>query len=327
MLLSIEHLSVQWHNEGRPVTVVDDVSLTLEKGAIFGLVGESGCGKSTLAMAIPRLLPRPASNITSGAICFQGKDLLQTPLHELRRIRGKDIGVIFQDPMTALSPLQTIGNQLDELFVLHTSLSRSARREKSLEWLTKAELTNTEQLLKAYPFELSGGMQQRVMIAQALALEPALLIADEPTTALDVTTQAKILQLMKKLCAGQTALLLITHDIGVVKQTATEIGVMYAGQLVETASADAFFQAPAHPYARALLNSIPGASTRGRPLNVIPGSIAPPDKWGIGCRFAERCTIARPECSRQMPVLQTLAPGRAVRCPFVTIDGTIKESV
>ncbi|MGN1360443.1 MAG: ABC transporter ATP-binding protein, partial [Kiritimatiellia bacterium] len=288
-LLSIRNLSVAYAGENGLQPTVDGVSLTIERGETLCLVGESGCGKSTLAMAVPRLLPAPPATV-QGEILFDGKSLLSLPIREMQKIRGRHIGVVFQDPMSALSPLMRIGRQMEELFLLHTTLSAKERQAQSIVWLERVGLPHPEALLAAWPHELSGGMKQRVMIAMALALHPELLIADEPTTALDVVIQNQILQLLRTLCREeQTALWLITHDMGVVSQMADRVMVMYAGEIVESAQSTDFFQSPQHPYSRALLRAIPSLSTKGRPLYSIPGSVPPPGEWGTGCRFAKRC--------------------------------------
>ena len=308
MLLKIENLSVGYaDDDGRLVPAVDDVSLELDRGEVLGLVGESGCGKSTVAMAVPRLLPMPPARITGGRILLDGEDILAMPPERLRAVRGARIGVIFQDPMGSLSPLHRIGDQLAETARLHGA-PRAAARDLARGWLGKVGLP--EAAARAYPHELSGGMQQRVMIAMALMLEPDLVVADEPTTALDVTVQAQVLRLMRKLRRASSGVLLITHDLAVVSQMATRLAVMYAGQVVETADdAAAFFRAPRHPYSRALLRAIPSAATRGRPLAAIPGSVPPAGAWPSGCRFRDRCAEARPDCAAA-PV--PLAAG--VRC-------------
>lgn len=295
-LLSIRNLSVAYSGENGLQPTVDNVSLTIERGETLCLVGESGCGKSTLAMAVPRLLPSPPATI-QGEIIFDDRSLLSLPIREMQKIRGRHIGVVFQDPMSALSPLMRIGRQMEELFLLHTDLSAKERNAQSIAWLTRVGLPHPESLLAAWPHELSGGMKQRVMIAMALALRPELLIADEPTTALDVVIQNQILQLLRTLCREeQTALWLITHDMGVVSQMANRVMVMYAGEIVESAHATDFFHAPKHPYSRALLKAIPSLSTKGHPLYSIPGSVPPPGEWGTGCRFAKRCAQAQEKC-------------------------------
>ena len=258
MLLKIENLDVSYRgDDGEVVSAARDVSFELERGEVLGLVGESGSGKSSVALSVPRLLPSPPAFYPKGRILLDGEDVLAMSLPELRKIRGGRIGVIFQDPMGSLSPLHRIGDQLDEMVLLHCDVSRAAAREKSLEWLAKVRGSSTldpESWAKAYPYELSGGMQQRVMIAMALMLEPDLVIADEPTTALDVTVQAQVLQLMKDLHRANGGILLFTHDLGVVSQMATRLVVMKSGEVVERSDdPEAFFEQPTHPYSKALV--------------------------------------------------------------------------
>ena len=255
MLLKIEDLDVSFRNEEGDVTpAAMDVNLTLERGEVLGIVGESGSGKSSVAMSIPRLLPSPPAFWPKGRILLDGADTLTLPLEELRRIRGSRIGVVFQDPMGSLSPLHRIGDQLVETVRLHRDVSAAAARELSLEWLGRVGIPDPAVRAQAYPHELSGGMQQRVMIAMGLMLGPDLLIADEPTTALDVTIQAQVLKLMKELHRANSAVLLITHDLGVVSQMATRLAVMKSGRVIETSENPAeFFSHPQHPYSRALV--------------------------------------------------------------------------
>ncbi len=255
MLLSIENLDVSFRNEEGEVTrAAIDVSLTLDRGEVLGIVGESGSGKSSVSMSVARLLPSPPAFWPKGRILFDGVDTLTMSLAELRAIRGRRIGVVFQDPMGSLSPLHRIGDQLVETVLLHERMTRSAARAMALEWLGKVGIPDPAARAIAYPHELSGGMQQRVMIAMALMLEPDLLIADEPTTALDVTIQAQVLRLMKALHRANSAVLLITHDLGVVSQMATRLAVMKDGRVIETADDPAaFFANPQHPYSRALI--------------------------------------------------------------------------
>ena len=255
MLLEIEDLDVSFRNdEGEVVRAARDVSLSLDRGEILGLVGESGSGKSSVAMSVARLLPSPPAFYPKGTIRFDGEDVLRLPLAELRRLRGRRIGVVFQDPMGSLSPLHRIGDQLVETLKLHERVSTRAARETAVEWLGKVGLPDPAERARAYPHELSGGMQQRVMIAMALMLGPDLVIADEPTTALDVTVQAQVLQLMKALHRANSAVLLITHDLGVVSQMATKLAVMKSGRIVETAADPAeFFSKPKHPYSQSLV--------------------------------------------------------------------------
>ena len=255
MLLRIEDLCVSFRNDEGDVTcAAKDVSLTLDRGEVLGLVGESGSGKSSVAMSVARLLPSPPAFWPKGKIFFDGEDILMMPLVRLRELRGKRIGVVFQDPMGSLSPLHRIGDQLVETVRLHEDVSRAAARERAVEWLGKVGVLDPAARALAYPHELSGGMQQRVMIAMALMLEPDLLIADEPTTALDVTIQAQVLTLMKELRRANSAVLLITHDLGVVAQMATKLAVMKDGEVVEAADdPPAFFRAPKHPYSQRLV--------------------------------------------------------------------------
>ena len=255
MLLQIEDLDVSFRNEeGAATAAAKDVNLTLDCGEVLGLVGESGSGKSSVAMSIARLLPSPPARWPKGRILFDGQDVLKMSVGELRRIRGSRIGVVFQDPIGSLSPLHRIGDQLIETVRLHREVSAKVAREMSLEWLGKVGIPDPEVRAQAYPHELSGGMQQRVMIAMGLMLDPDLLIADEPTTALDVTVQAQVLKLMKKLHRANSAVLLITHDLGVVSQLATRLAVMREGRVVETSdNPEEFFNNPKHPYSRALV--------------------------------------------------------------------------
>lgn len=317
MLLEIQNLSVEFVSESPdspPAHAVDGVSLSLDRGQVLGLVGESGCGKSATAMSIARLLPSPPARVTDGRVLFDGRDLLTMPIGELRKLRGDKIGVIFQDPMTSLSPLHRIGDQLEEVVQLHRDLSPKARRDLALEWLARVGIPDPVQRARAYPHELSGGMQQRVMIAMGLILEPDLIIADEPTTALDVTIQAQVLNLMRKLYRKNSGLLLITHDMGVVYQMATRIAVMYAGQVVEANdSAEAFFKAPRHPYSRALLDALPSTATRGKRLKAIPGQVPYAGSFPSGCRFHDRCPVAAPDCATTAQPL-TAFVGGCVRC-------------
>ena len=314
MLLDIQNLRVTFNTAAGAVRAVTGVSLSIEPGETLGLLGESGCGKSATAMAVPRLLPEPPAEIRADRLAFRGKDLLLATPRELRLLRGREIGVIFQDPMTALSPLVRIAPQIEEALLLHQKLPRHEARRTALEWLARVGIDKPGQVALAYPHQLSGGMQQRVMIAIALANDPCLIIADEPTTALDVTLQARILELIGTLRKPGAALLLITHDIGVVAKMSTRVAVMYAGQVVEEAPAEKFFRQPLHPYSRALLAAVPSLATRGKPLPAIPGQVPSPLAWPPGCRFADRCEHAAPQCKTAPPELRETAPGRWVRC-------------
>ena len=318
MLLEITDLNIQFEAEGQVTRAVDGVSLSLERGQVLGLVGESGSGKTVTAMSIPRLLPMPPARITQGRVLFDGRNLLDMPLPELRKLRGEKIGVIFQDAMTSLSPLHRIGHQLEEVIRLHRDVSTAAARATALEWLARVGIPEPAVRAKAYPHELSGGMQQRVMIAMGLILEPDLIIADEPTTALDVTIQAQVLSLMRKLHRKSSGLLLITHDMGVVSQMATHIAVMYAGQIVEKAESADFFEKPLHPYSIALLEAMPSAATRGKRLKAIPGQVPSAGNYPTGCRFHDRCPIARPDCAVNRPELLPFGD-RLARCPYAIL--------
>ena len=311
-LLKINDLRVCFASDDGIVQAVTGVSLQLERGEVLGLVGESGCGKSATAMSIPRLLPLPAARV-EGEVRFDGRDLLRMPVPELRRVRGRRIGMIFQDPMTSLSPLHRVGDQIAEVVRLHEPVTAGAARERALAWLAEVGIPDPAGRSRAYPHELSGGMQQRVMIAMALILEPDLIIADEPTTALDVTIQAQVLELLRRLHRRDSGVLLITHDMGVIWEMCTRIAVMYAGELVEESPAEAFFAMPRHPYARALLDAMPSAATRGRPLRAIPGQVPSPLDWPDGCRFRDRCPCAFARCAEHPPLLPC-GQQRTARC-------------
>ncbi|MDJ0781776.1 MAG: ABC transporter ATP-binding protein [Desulfosarcinaceae bacterium] len=316
-LLSIEALRVSAMANGERIRVVDDLDLTIATGETVGLVGESGCGKSITALSVLDLLPKPPFQIDSGRIRFDGLNLHRLSGEPLRRIRGGDIAMIFQEPMTALNPVLTIGRQLCEPLVTHLGLRYRTARRRAAVWLRRVNIAMPEKLLKAYPHELSGGMRQRVMIAMAMACRPRLLIADEPTTALDVTIQAQILALMNRLKAHLgSALLLITHDLGVVAQMASRVVVMYAGQVVESAAVSPLFAAPFHPYTEALLAAVPRweeAAGEGA-LRAIQGTVPAPGQALAGCRFAARCRHAFERCRAQMPPLFEIADGHVARC-------------
>ncbi|MBO7181678.1 MAG: ABC transporter ATP-binding protein [Kiritimatiellae bacterium] len=317
-LLQVRNLTIAFENDEtrKAVTTVENVSFDVRRGEILCIVGESGCGKSVSSMCIPRLLPSPPSRILGGEILFEGVDLLKLPIDKMREYRGKKIGVIFQDPMTALSPLVRIGDQIIEAVLIHEpEITKDCARNRALAWLEKVGIQNPELALRCYPYELSGGMQQRVMIAMCLILEPQLVIADEPTTALDVTIQAQVLDLMLQLHRKDSGMIFITHDMGVVYRMAHRVAVMYAGQVVEQADAKDFFAGPKHPYARALLEALPSHATRGKTLRAIPGQVPSPGNYAPGCRFAERCDCARPECAQTYSDLLPVG-AHLVRCPY-----------
>jgi oligopeptide/dipeptide ABC transporter ATP-binding protein len=312
-MLDVANLSVGFRTESGPREVLSGISLAIAPGEILGLVGESGSGKSVTALAIMRLLGEQG-RATSGRITLDGTDLLSVSPDAMRAIRGRDIGMIFQEPMTSLNPLLRIGFQIAETLHAHTSLARQAARTKVIELLTAVGIPEPAARADAYPHQLSGGMRQRAMIAMAMACAPRLLIADEPTTALDVTIQAQILALMRRLRDERgTAILLITHDMGVIARMADRVAVMYAGEIVESAPSRDLLTHPAHPYTRLLLAAMPSTRRRVARLPVIAGQMPPPGSIAQGCRFRARCPIAIPRCSEEAPAL---APHRTgtVRC-------------
>ena len=313
-LLRIEGLEVGFETERGIAPAVSGVSLRVGAGEVVGLIGESGCGKSVTALSVLRLVPSPPSRLLGGRILWRGEDLLAMPAKRLREIRGREIAMVFQDPMTALSPLCRIGDQLAETALVHDGISRREALALAEEWLGRVGLPDPARRMRDYPHQLSGGMQQRVMIASALMLDPALVIADEPTTALDAALQAQVLDLMTHTKRDETAVLLITHDMGVVRHAATRVAVMYAGQIVEEAPAVEFFAAPRHPYAEALLEARPSRTRRVGRLYSIPGSVPSPLDMPTGCRFAPRCRHAEAECSREAPALLSCGEGRLCRC-------------
>jgi peptide/nickel transport system ATP-binding protein len=294
--LSVQNLKVELQTEIGMARAVDALNMSIQRGQTFALVGESGCGKSMTALALLRLLPDNAL-IQSGQVHLKDVDVFQLSEIQMRRVRGRRISIIFQEPSTSLNPVMTIGDQILEVIQQHTDLKRSDAQAKAVEWLMKVGLPEPERRMGNYPFELSGGQLQRVMIAIALAAEPDVLIADEPTTALDVTIQAQILDLLKSLQTERgMAMLLITHDLAVVSGMADQVALMYAGQIVEVASAADFFLHPSHPYAKLLLQALPGADLRGRQLAAIQGTVPPLTQVFKACRFAPRCPFQKPVC-------------------------------
>jgi len=314
-LLEIRDLRTTFATAAGAAHAVDGVSLSLDAGRTVGLVGESGCGKTITALSIIRLVP-PPGHIAAGAIEFAGRDLLQLPERAMRAVRGAEIAMIFQEPTTSLNPVFTIGDQIAEAIRLHREVSRSAAREQTIEMLRTVEIPEPERRVDAYPHQLSGGMRQRVMIAMALSCRPKLLIADEPTTALDVTIQAQILDLLGALQRRfGMALLLVTHDLGVVAERADEVAIMYAGRIVERGSVAEVFRAPLHPYTRGLLDSIPKVGTaRQRRLDAIPGVVPDLLRLPSGCRFRDRCALAIADCAAAPPPLGEHAPGHWAAC-------------
>jgi peptide/nickel transport system ATP-binding protein/oligopeptide transport system ATP-binding protein len=315
MLLEIEDLRTYFYTDEGVSQAVGGVSLRLEKGTTLGLVGESGCGKSVTALSILRLIPTPPGRIVSGRILFNGRDLLALTEKEMRGVRGKDISMVFQEPMTSLNPVFTCGDQIQETVLVHQAVSRKEAKARSIEMLRLVRIPDPEQRFNEYPHQLSGGMRQRVMIAMALACTPSLLIADEPTTALDVTVQAQILELLKEL---QTtlgmAVILITHDLGVVAENVDNVCIMYAGEVVESADVRTIFKKPLHPYTRALLRSIPRLDAAEAELQVIPGQVPNPLYFPPGCRFHPRCELAEEKCRNGAFALEPKEENHYVRC-------------
>ncbi len=306
-LLQIDNLVVTVAANGKRWPVIDDLSLSIDAGETLGLVGESGCGKSLTALSILRLLPQPVLRIESGSIRFDGRDLLTLTPREMQALRGDRIAMIFQDPMTALNPVQTIGRQIEETLLLHRPQMRPAqRRERCIELLQRVGMPAPAERLAAFPHQLSGGMRQRVTIAMALACEPTLLIADEPTTALDVTVQAQVLSLIKSLQREfGMAVLFITHDLGVIAETCEHVAIMYAGRIAEQASVADLFAQPSHPYTRALLASLPAlARAPQTALPAIAGQVPAVDQRPLGCPFANRCDWRIDDCDRRPPLVE-----------------------
>src|SRR5690242_3169881 len=314
-LVEIRDLRVLFHgDDGRTTHAVDRVDLSVTEGATLGLVGESGCGKSVTSLAIMGLLPKQSAEVC-GSIRFDGLDLVSAPDEELRDLRGNRVAMIFQEPMTSLNPSFTIGDQIIETILRHRGGSRRAAREHAIALLRRVHIPSPEKRIDEYPHKLSGGMRQRVMIAMALACDPRLLIADEPTTALDVTLQAQILVLMRELKAESgAAIILITHDLGVVAEVCDEVAVMYAGEIVERAEVDDLFAAPQHPYTVGLLGSIPRLDRRATHLATIDGMVPNMTDPPAGCRFAARCPFVGDTCRKAPPPLVEVSPGHWSRC-------------
>jgi oligopeptide/dipeptide ABC transporter ATP-binding protein len=314
-LLDIRHLRLDFLSEGTPLRAVDDVSFTVDAGETVCLVGESGSGKSATALSIARLVPTPPGRYAGGEILLNGRDVLQMPADELRGIRGGVVSYVFQEPGASLNPVIRVGKQIKEALALHRP--EKATDDEVIRLLKVVRIPAPESRIKDYPFQMSGGMQQRVMIAMALASEPKLLVADEPTTALDVTIQAQILDLLRDLKQRLgMSILLITHNLGIVGDMADRVAVMYAGQIVELAPARELLQRPLHPYTKALLNSVPKLSADARRLSAIPGNVPRIGDFPPGCRFYPRCPSARPECANTMPELIEVEPRHWARCLY-----------
>ena len=320
ILLEIKDLVVEFATEQGRVRAVDHVSLELEKGRILGIAGESGCGKSVTALSVMRLLPKPVSNIAGGRILYRGQDLLTLPVQQMHRIRGRKIAMIFQEPMTALNPVHTAGRQMKEVFALHfPEMTPDRRHAGAMEMLERVGIPDPGRVLEKYPHQLSGGIRQRVMIGMALSCEPDILIADEPTTALDVTIQAQILELIKALQkTSGMSIALITHDLGVIAENCDQVAVMYAGQIVETADVRSLFRQPLHPYTKGLLVSIPSLSKHSKTrLPTIDGSVPDLAHMPQGCRFADRCPDVVDICRDRAPLLKPVGKGRKAACHLV----------
>jgi oligopeptide/dipeptide ABC transporter ATP-binding protein len=323
-LLQVDNLRTYFHTPYGIARPVDGVSFVLEQGETLALVGESGCGKSMLALSILQLVPEPAGYIDGGKILFEGKDLLDLTWSQMRQVRGNQIAMIFQEPMTSLNGTRTVGWQLVEAMAVHGKASGHAAQHRAMELLDRVGLDQPAQVLRQYPHELSGGMRQRVLIAMALANAPQLLIADEPTTALDVTTQAQILDLMRDLQRDLgMSMLLITHDLGIVAKMAQHVAVMYAGQIVEYASTSQLLHQPYHPYTRGLFASLPSRHRRGVDLVTLEGVLPQATQWPAACRFEPRCPYRWESCRQMPPRMLEPTPGRAVRCHLY--DPTIVE--
>ena len=314
ILLSVRELRTEFHTDQGVARAVDGVSFDLPRGGTLALVGESGCGKSVTALSVLRLIPNPPGRIAAGEVRFDGRDLLALDEAEMRRIRGNDISMIFQEPMTSMNPVFRIGDQIGAVLRLHRGLAKAEARREAVALMDRVGIPAAASRVDDYPHQMSGGMLQRVMIAMALACGPRLLIADEPTTALDVTIQAQILDLLNRLRAETgMSVLLITHDLGVVAETAEQVVVMYAGRVVETAPVRALFAGPKHPYTRALFASLPAMSRGGR-LASIPGAVPAATHFPPGCRFHPRCPHAMPVCSQEEPPLLDTDAGHQAAC-------------
>lgn len=317
-ILEIKGLKTHFKTDDGWLHAVDGVDLSIDRGETVSVVGESGCGKSVTAMTVLKLVPMPPGKIVAGQILWQGRDLVPLPPEEMRKIRAKEIAIVFQEPMTSLNPVFTVGEQIAETLRLHEGLSRKAAMDRAAEMLDRVRIPTATRRIHDYPHQFSGGMRQRVMIAMALSCNPKLLIADEPTTALDVTIQAQILELLNELKQEfGMAVMLITHAMGVVAEVAQRVVVMYAGKVVEQAPVAALFAQPRHPYTQGLIRSIPRidlAAQHKQRLEAIPGTVPKLVAPGEGCRFAGRCRYAQPQCREATPALREIAPGHLVAC-------------
>jgi oligopeptide/dipeptide ABC transporter ATP-binding protein len=314
-LLSVKNLKTHFYSSGRTIRALDGVSFDIEEGAVFGLVGETGCGKSVTALSILRLIPYPPGKIVGGEIHFRGKNILGLSEEEVRSVRGKEISMIFQEPMTSLNPVFRIGDQMMEVIMLHQGLRKSQAFEKAVKMLELVNMPEARKVMKQFPHQLSGGMRQRAMIAMELSCRPFLLIADEPTTALDVTIQAQILRLIKEMKKEfHTSILLITHDLGVIAEMCDRVAVMYAGSIVEQAPVEEIFEDPKHPYTKGLWGAIPRIDEEKESLAVIPGMVPDLSQLPGGCKFNPRCSFRFDPCDRIIPPLFQASPGHFVAC-------------
>nr|WP_017726223.1 ABC transporter ATP-binding protein [Halalkalibacterium ligniniphilum] len=314
-ILEVNHLKTYFYKKKKELPVVDDVSFHVNEGETLAIVGESGSGKSMTTLSIMRLVPSPGGKIVGGEILFAGEDLLKQKEERMFKVRGNDIGMIFQEPMSSLNPVLTIGEQLMETLIYHKKISKREAYNRAKEMLELVGFSRVDEILRDYPHRLSGGMRQRVMIAMAMSCDPKLLIADEPTTALDVTVQAQILDLMKGLSEKfNSAIILITHDLGVVAELADRVVVMYAGQIVEEAKIVPLFDKPFHPYTVGLMESVPNIDEDKERLASIAGNVPTPDQFPKGCRFVTRCQHAYEKCVTEQPELMEIETGRKVRC-------------
>ena len=326
LVLEVKNLKTVFFTNSGLFKAVDDVSFTVKRGETLAIVGESGCGKSVTALSLMRLVPDPPGRIVGGSVTLEGTDLLTLDEAEMRAVRGNRISMIFQEPMTSLNPVLTVGRQIAETVRLHQKGSRAEAMARAVEMLRLVQIPEPERRAKEYPHQLSGGMRQRVMIALALACNPEVLIADEPTTALDVTIQAQIIDLIKRLQKDLgMGVVMITHDLGVVAESCDEVAVMYAGRKVEEAEVQDLFDRPLHPYTRALMASMPSMNTRSPRLTEIPGLVPSPLEPRRGCAFAARCSLANPRCSAEIPGLTAQGNGHRVAC-FAVEEGRYAPS-
>ena len=316
LMLEVKNLKTGFDIDGDIYHAVDDVSFSVKSGQIIGVVGESGCGKSVMSLSVMQLLPKGIGKITGGEIKFEGKNIENYSSDDMNKIRGKDISMIFQEPMTSLNPVFTIGSQIQEIILNHSKISKAEAKSKAIDLLKQVGIPRADQIVDEYPHQLSGGMRQRVMIAIAIACQPKLLIADEPTTALDVTVQAQILELLKTIQAkNDMSIVLITHDLGVVAEMCDEVIIMYAVKIVERTNVDNLFHNPQHPYTKLLMASIPRIDEEVEKLTTIQGIVPSLKNMPqIGCRFVDRCPSAMPDCSKVTPQLSFIDDGHEVSC-------------